>query len=433
MKKSLFFKSAFILLVGSLVTRMLGFVIRIVFTRIIGTDGINLYSLVMPTYSLLVALTQLGLPMAISTVVAKGVKRGKKVIFSVAPIILVLNVVMVFSVIFSSGFIATNLLDEPSAKYPIMSMALVLPFISISSMLRGYFFGKQKMFPHTMSNAIEQIARLIIISLFLPKLISMGNVYGVCGFILLSAFSEIISIVVFLCFLPKNFHIEKEDFKPDLDTTREVLNICLPSVSGRLIGNLFYFLEPIILTYTLKLVGYSNSFIVGEYGIYNAYVLPLLVIPSFVVQAVSTALIPEISKAYQKKDINTIKKRLKQSLKLSLLLGLIANTLVFIFAEFLLKLVYNTTSGALYIRVLSLFFVIYNLEGPLSGALQALGQTKLAFKSTTLGVITRTLSILLISFLRVGIYGLVVGEILDILVVVILHYKHLNETIKKIK
>jgi len=433
MRKSLFFKSAFILLIGSLVTRMLGFVIRIVFTRIIGTDGINLYSLVMPTYSLLISLTQLGLPMAISTVVAKGVKRGKKVIVSVAPIILILNLFMVFTVLFSAEFIATNLLDEPSAKYPIMSMSLVLPFISISSMLRGYFFGKQKMFPHTMSNAIEQIVRLTIIILFLPRLISMGTIYGVCGFILLSAISEIISIVVFLFFLPKNFHMQKDDFKPDIDTTREVLNICLPSVSGRLVGNVAYFLEPVILTYTLKAVGYSNSFIVGEYGIYNAYVLPLLVIPSFIVQAISTALVPEVSKAYQNRDIITIKKRLKQSLKLSLFLGLFANTLVFIFAEYLLKLVYNTTSGALYIRVLSLFFVIYNMEGPLSGALQALGQTKLAFKSTTIGVISRTLSILIISLFNVGIYGLVVGEILDIVVVVVLHYKHLIDSIKKIK
>ena len=362
MKKNLFFKSAFILLIGSILTRTLGFVIRIVFTRVIGTDGINLYSLVMPTYSLVIALTQLGLPMAISTIVARGTKRGSKVVASTVPIVLALNLIMMIALLFSSKFIACNLLDNIDATYPIMSMALILPFISISSILRGYFFGKQRMMPHTVSNVIEQIARLLIIALFLPRLASFGPVYGVCGFILLSIISEFISIVVFLLYLPKSFTIKREDLKPDLKTTREVVDLCLPTVSGRIIGNIAYFFEPVILTYVLKLVGYSNAFIVEEYGIYNAYALPLLMIPSFIVQAISTALVPEISKSYQRGDKNSVKKRLKQSLVITLILGIITNTVVFLFPEILLKVVYDTTCGVTYIKILSFFFILYNLQ-----------------------------------------------------------------------
>ena len=130
MKKNIFLRSALILLIGSMITRTLGFFIKIVFTRIIGEDGINLYSLVMPTYSLVIALTQLGLPVAISTVVARGNKRGAKIILSVVPICLFLNLIMMVAIIFSADFIAVNLLDSPGAKYPIMSMAFILPFIS---------------------------------------------------------------------------------------------------------------------------------------------------------------------------------------------------------------------------------------------------------------------------------------------------------------
>lgn len=433
MKKSLFFKSAFILLIGSLITKGLGFLIRIVFTRIVGPEGVNLHSLVMPTYSLLIALTQLGLPMAISTIVARGTVRGKKIMFSVAPIVLLLNLAMMIIITFSANFIANTLLDEPKAMVPIMSMAFILPFISISSILRGYFFGKQRMMPHTISNIVEQIARLAIIVIFLPKLVSYGPVYGVSGFILLSIISEFISIVVFLCFLPKNFSIKKEDFKPDLATTKDVMSLCLPTVGGRIFGNVAYFFEPVILTYVMKLVGYSNSFIVSEYGIYNAYVIPLLVIPSFIVQAVSTALIPEVSKSYEKNDKKNIKRRLRQSLMLSLVLGLITNSIVFLFPEFLLNLVYNTTKGANYIRVLALVFIVYNLEGPLSSTLQALGHTGLAFRSTTIGVIIKTLSIAVLSLFKIGLYGLVIGEILDILAVVALNAMSLNKVLRKEK
>lgn len=428
-EKSLFFKSAFILLIGSLVTRVLGFFIRIVFTRIIGSDGINLYSLVMPTYSLVIALTQLGLPVAISTVVARGEKRGKKIITSIVPIVLILNILMMTIIIFSSRFIATTLLDNADATYPIMAMSLILPFISISSILRGYFFGRQKMMPHTMSNIIEQITRLAIMLIFLPKLITKGAVYAISGFILLSIISETVSIIIFLLYLPKGFTISKKDLKPDLKTTKEITDLCIPTVGGRIIGNIAYFFEPVILTYVLKLVGYSNYFIISEYGIYNAYVLPMLMIPSFIIQAVSTALIPEISKSYAKKDIKMVKKRLKQSILLTLILGIITNTLVFLNPEFLLNLVYKTNNGGNYIRILAFFFILYNLEGPLSSTLQALGKTKLAFRATTVGVLVKTISIALFSLLNIGLYGLVIGEILDIMCIVLINYRNIKKVL----
>ena len=41
-------------------------------------------------------------------------------------------------------------------------MALVIPFTSISSLCRSYFFGKNRMFPHAISHIVENIVRLII-------------------------------------------------------------------------------------------------------------------------------------------------------------------------------------------------------------------------------------------------------------------------------
>lgn len=416
-----FLKSTIILMIGSLATKVLGFVIRIVFTRIIGTEAINLYSLIMPTYSLLITLAQMGLPIAISNLVAKGEKSSKNILFSIIPISLIINLGIIILIFLFAPYLSNNLLKNPDAYYPIISIAFVIPFISISSIIRGYFFGKQKMLPHTISNIIEQLARLIIILVLLPKFIHYGSVVSVTIFILFSIISEIISIIVFLFFTPKNFSIKKSDLKPDLGTAKEIMSISLPSTSSRIIGNIGFFFEPIILTNLLLYVGYSNNFILTEYGIYNAYVIPILTIPSFFVMALSTAIIPEVSKYANNKKM--IKRRLFQSLGVSLTIGFVANLFIMLFPELILNTIYNTMEGIEYIKFLAPFFILFYLEGPLVSILQGLNEAKYSMKITLFGVFIKLSCMALFSLFKIGIYGLVISEIIDILFVVIFNFK----------
>jgi len=238
---SKFIKSTLILVIGGIITKLFSFVIRIYFTRVIGTEGIGIYSLVMPTYSLLITITSLGFPIAISALVSRGNIRGKKIVFSTLPVSLILNFLLVIFVIFASKFISINLLHNEDTYYPLMALSLVLPFISIGSILRGYFFGKQQMLPHSLSNVIEQIFKLLIVLLVLPHLCKYGLIVTICGYILISILSETMSIIIFLLFLPKNFKIETKDLKPDLGTIKDVMKIGIPSVSSRIIGNIGYF------------------------------------------------------------------------------------------------------------------------------------------------------------------------------------------------
>ena len=419
--KNKFFKSTLILMIGSLLTKLLGFIIKIIFTRTVSQDDINLHSIIMPTYSLLITLASLGLPLAISNLIAENKKSSKSILFSIIPTSLIINLVLIIIIFISAPFIANNLLNHPEAYYPIISIAFVLPFVSLSSIIRGYFFGKQKMLPHSISNIIEQVFRLLIIIILLPKLLKYGTVVTVSAYILFNILSEIISIIVFLFFAPKNFCIKKEDLKPDINVVKDVLSIAIPTTSSRIIGNIGYFFEPIILTLALSLVGYSNNFILTEYGIYNAYVLSLLTIPSFFIIALNTSLVPEISKNKDNKKM--IIRRLKQSIILSLIIGIISNVFVYVFTEELLMIIFKTTNGVEYIKFLAPFFVFLYLEGPLSSCLQALNYAKYTMKVTIITSIIKIVSLFFFSLLRIGFYGLLISEVINIFLVVYLNAK----------
>ena len=426
MKKNLFIKSTLILICSGFLTKILGFIIKVIYTRIIGEYGISLYAIAAPTYSLLLTIATLAIPISISKLVSENKGRSIRILTSAAFLILSINFLLILLILLTRDFLATTLLKEPLASPILLAFALTLPFVSISSVLKGYFAGKQNMVPHATSNIIEQIIRLIIIVIVLTILMEKSVMHAVIGLILLTIISEISSIIVFLFFIPK--HIDfKTNLLPSKKHTKDILNISVPTVSSRIIGNIGYFLEPIILTNLLLFSGYPSSYILREYGAYNAYSLALLTMPGFFIAAISTSLLPEISKFHGENNTKMIKRRIHQSIIFALLIGIFFSFIIFTFRDTLLFSLYNTTSGSNYIKVLAPFFVLFYLEGVLTSSLQALGYAKVTMNITLWGVILKLLVMAILSLCHIGIYSLVIAEIINILFVVLLNIKYLKK------
>lgn len=428
MKKNLFIKSTLILILSGFLTKILGFIIKVIYTRIIGEYGISLYSIAVPTYSLLLTSATLAIPISISKLVSENKGRSIRILTSAAFLIISINLVLVFVIFLTKDFLAVNLLKEPKASPIIMAFALTLPFVSISSVLKGYFAGKQNMVPHATSNIIEQIVRLIIILVVLPILKRKSDMLAILGLILLTIISEISSIIVFLFFLPKKINFNTK-ILPSKKITKDILDISIPTVSGRIIGNIGYFFEPIILTNLLLFSGYNNGYILSEYGAYNAYSLALLTMPSFFIGAIATSLLPEISKFNGNNNLKMVKRRIHQSIIFSLIIGIFFSLLIFIFRDKLLFSLYNTTKGSDYIKVLAPFFVLFYLEGVLTSSLQALGYAKVTMNITLYGVIIKLFIMAILSLCHIGIYSLVIAEIINIFFVVFFNFKHLKKYI----
>mgnify|MGYP003303419792 CR=1 FL=1 len=195
-----FIKSTIILIIGGFLTKILGMFIRIVTTRTIGIEGMSLYMLIFPTFSLFMSLSQISLPTAISKLVSEEKYNNKNIVFTSIPFLLAVNFFLIILLIFISKPIAIYLLHDERCYIPILSIALVLPFDSLSNMLRGYFFGKQKMFPHVVSHIFEQLVRLTLNVLIIPNLIKINvirvvtkllNIWTTIQYLILLYFSYI--------------------------------------------------------------------------------------------------------------------------------------------------------------------------------------------------------------------------------------------------
>lgn len=430
--KNLFIKSTIILILGGIITKILGFIIRIIYTRIVGTEVIGLYSLVTPTYSLLITIATLALPTTISKLIAENKHNNLKIISTSTILIMFINIIVVLFMIFTARFIANNLLHEERCYLLIISMALTFPIISVSCIIKGYFYGKQNMIPNVVSNIVEQLIRGILIYIFVPMIMEKSEILAACSLFLFSFIEELVSIIINMLFLPKHIKITKQSIIPDKYTLKNILNISIPTVSSRIIGNIGYFFEPIILKNLLLFSGYTNHYILTEYGAYNAYTLTILTVPSFFITAISSSLIPEISKYYLTQKKHLVIKRLKEAIFFSLLIGITYSILLIFFGEYILYILYNTNLGLNYIKILAPIFPLFYIEAILISFLQALDKAKITMRITIIGVIIKLLTLSITSLIHIGMYSLIVSEIVNILLVVSLNIYYVNKTIKKL-
>lgn len=430
--KNLFIKSTIILILGGIITKILGFIIRIIYTRIVGAEVIGLYSLVTPTYSLLITIATLALPTTISKLIAENKHNNLKIISTSTILIMIINFFVVLFMLLSAKFIANNLLHEERCYLLIISMALTFPIISISSIIKGYFYGKQNMIPNVVSNILEQIIRGVLIYIFVPIIMEKSEILAACSLFLFSFIEELVSIIINLLFLPKKIKIKKQNIIPDKYTLKNILNISIPTVSSRIIGNIGYFFEPIILKNLLLFSGYSNNYILIQYGAYNAYTLTILTVPSFFITAISSSLIPEISKHYLNRKINLVKKRLKEAIFFSSLIGITYSILLMFFGGEILNAIYNTNLGLNYIKILAPIFPLFYIETILISFLQALDKAHITMRITIIGVIVKLIVLAITSLMHIGIYSLIVAEIINILLVVSLNIYYVYYFTKKL-
>ena len=159
--------------------------------------------------------------------------------------------------------------------------------------------------------------------------------------------------------------------------------------------------------------------------------MPLLLLPSFFTLAVSQALLPVVSKEFSKGRCRSVSKKIRLAITFSLAIGIPATILFILFPEVFLRIIYHTSEGVTYMRILAPICLLQYIQSPLASALDAMGKSRDAMVATTLGMITRTGLLFGLSYLKIGMYGLIIAISINVLVVTIYDlwkvHSHLKE------
>ncbi|WAA10267.1 stage V sporulation protein B [Fervidibacillus albus] len=429
---SKFFKGTMILLIAGFITRILGFINRIVIARMIGAEGVGLYMMAYPTFILVVTLTQLGLPVAISKRVAEAeavgdVQKVKKILAISLLVTCTLSFLFTPLLLFTAPLIAELFFTDKRTMYPLMAIAPVIPIIAFSSVIRGYFQGKLNMKPAAISQILEQSIRILLILLLTKYFLPYGVHMAAAGVMIATIGGEFVSLVYLMTMfkIKKAFPLRKKFFqlKQGKDILRELLRIALPTTGSRMIGSVSWFLEPIVVTQSLALAGITASIATKQYGALTGFAMPLLFLPSFITVALSTALIPSISEAISLKQYPIVEKRLQQAIKITIVTGALPIAILYVLAEPIMLFMYRSESGIPFIQLMAPFFIFQYLQLPLSSALQALDMARQAMINSLIGAGVKLITIfILASRPDFGINGVAIGIVVGFILVTFLHY-----------
>ncbi|TMW73971.1 stage V sporulation protein B [Alteribacter natronophilus] len=440
MTKQSFLKGAFILIIAGLITRILGFVNKIVVARIMGAEGVGLYMMAVPTLLLVITLTQLGLPVAISKLVAEADADGdrariKKILVVSISVTAVLSVIFTTAMIIGAPLISRTLLTDARAFYPLVAIAPIVPVVAVSSVLRGYFQGLQNMKPTAYSQVIEQVVRITLVATFTMAFLPYGIEYAAAGAMISVVIGELASLIymIFQFKRRKKFKVRRQFFsyvRNGRETFNSLMGIALPTTGSRLIGSVSFFFEPIVVAQSLAIAGVATAVATAQYGELAGFVIPLLLLPTFITYSLSVSLVPAISEAASRKQYGIIHHRLGQALRLALVSGAGSAVLLYMFAEPIMTLMYNAPEVAVYVVIMAPFSIFLYFQGPLQAALQALNLAKAAMVNSLVGAVVKIVLIfVLASRPELGIMGAALAIVTGFILVTLLHFATLVKTI----
>lgn len=390
-KKETFMQSVITLIFSQVLIKLLGLVYNLYLTNRegFGDKGNGIVSASYQIYALLLTISSIGVPNAIAKLVServalgdhKGAHRILKIAFATFAVIGLVGTLMLF---FGAHIIAAEWLQIPEAEMTMVALSPAIFFVAISSVMRGYFNGRQQIKATARSQSIEQIFKTAL-TIILVEIVAIASNVSTEWMAAGATLATTLATLAGFGYLYLYYKIRRREIASEIRTTvnykyqrrrniiRKILLVSFPIALTAILSSVNKNIDSFTVVRSLKEFLPAEE-AVSKYGILGGKVDTLTSLPLSINVAFSTALVPAIAAAKAKRDMKTIKRKTSFSLLVSMLIGLPCTAGMCIFAGQILNLLYpNASSGTVILQVSSLTILFTILDQTINGALQGYG------------------------------------------------------------
>jgi stage V sporulation protein B len=400
-KQRSFFFNTVVLTATSQSLRIAGlFVISFLSVRI-GTEGIGLYQLIGSMYILIATLATSGIGLSITRLIAESAAKSGRtttsnvlrrgVIYS-----LILSSAVAVLVYLSADFLGNAILNDARTVTSLRILAPGLPFMAVTSCLRGYFIGLRNALKPASEMLLDQTISIVFIVTVLPFFIPQGLEAACFALFFAGSASEVVTcLYAYILYRIERRKIGLKVVK-DPHIRKKILGIAVPVALTYNLRAGLRTAENVLIPHSLRRFGASQSESLSQYGLLIGMVMPVLTFPSAFLSALSTLLIPEVSEAYALKDMERVSRMVSRVFRLTLLLSLLFSGIFVFFARELGSLLYQSTQAGSFLRLLAPLIPMIYLDFLVDGMLNGLNQQKRTLRINIMDYTVRITLILLL-------------------------------------
>lgn len=368
-----------ILTITSFFMRSIGMIFNLYVSNQIGSETAGIFSLIMSVYLFCVTIATSGLGLACTNLVSEqfaknNFQQGFKAVKTCSILSVVLGLGSGLLVCTFSDVIANNWLHNSISSMPLYLIAIVLPFIAISSVINGYFSAVQKGYRNAISQIFELIIKIIVTVVLLKCYVSNG-VESVCiCLILADVISEICSCTLsFLLYQldKRKYHIPKIT---KITFKKRIFQIAFPVSITSYIRSGLNTLKQFIIPTQLALFGFPYSMALSEYGKISGMAMPLIMFPNLFVTSFSGLLIPEFSSFSAKNNQKRLLEICHIVFQITGTFSIYVSSIFICFSNEFSFLAFRNLECANYIYTLSFLILLMYLDNIIDSMLKGLNK-----------------------------------------------------------
>lgn len=377
-KKETFMQGVITLIFSQVLIKVLGLIYTLYLTNRsgFGDKGNGIVAAGYQIYAMLLTISSIGVPSAISKLVSeriaigdhKGAHRIFKVAFATFSFIGIVGSLLLF---FGAHAISEYWLQIPEAEMTLVALSPAIFFVSIASVMRGYFNARQNIKATARSQTIEQIFKTALTFIVVEIIAIISNVsteWMACGATLattLATFAGFGYLYLFYKMRKKEIDLDIEktvNYKYDRVRTiiKNIMMVSIPIALTAIMSSLNKNIDSFTVVRSLKKF-MTEDMAISQYGILGGKVDMLTSFPLSINVAFATALVPAISAAKAKKDMKVIREKTLFSLMTSMLIGLPCTVGMYIFAGPILQLLFPNASAGVTVLQISSLTVLFTI------------------------------------------------------------------------
>ncbi len=325
-----FYKNSAILTMSNLITGFIGFAFSIILSKKLGAEGLGLYGLIMPVYSLLLCLTADGLVTAVSKTCAvynskKDYRNLHRTVKVAIGFIGMWSITVAILVFLNASNISSFFIKDSRAADALKIICPALVFIPMSAIFKGFFYGFEKF---TIPAGIDILEKCIRVTILLATMaiLSVKNIKGaVTSAYFALAIGEAISLIMLFTafkFFSHRLVPVKTKVKNPLQLLVDILIISCPLSLNGFLSSILNTASTLILPRRLISSGLSYDTALELIGKFIGMSLTTVNLPFIIVGSMMTVLIPDMSLSLSKRDSWSTEQRISQVLRISYMVGI---------------------------------------------------------------------------------------------------------------